>query len=138
MIATNEEGLWLSDPGPFSRHGDKEWEAERAEHFSATKHHNTVTIDGKDQPSKSGKLVSSDNHSISASFLTHTRRVEVNGDVITIEDTMKPQDKKPHTYQQTWHLDPDVRVEGNKMWKGQACIEIQSSDTIILQKAKHS
>ena len=138
MIATNKEGLWLSDPGPFSRHGDKEWEAERAEHFSATKHHNTVAIDGKDQPSKSGKLVSSDSHSITASFLTHTRRVEVNDAVITIEDTMKPQDKKPHTYQQTWHLDPEVRMEGNKLWKGQSCISIQSSDTIVSQKAKHS
>lgn len=138
MIATNQEGLWLSDPGPFSRHGDREWEAERAEHFSATKHHNTVTIDGKNQPPKSGELVSSDNHSIKASFMTHTRSVEVNDDEIIIVDTMNPQDNDTHSYQQTWHLDPDVRVEGNKLWKGQACILVESSHDLNVQQAKHS
>ena len=138
MIATNKEGLWLSDPGPFARQGDKEWEAERAEHFSATKHHNTVTIDGKDQPPKSGKLVYSDSHAITASFLTHTRRVEVNDEEIIIVDTMNPQDNEMHTYQQTWHLDPEVRVEGNKLWKGRSCILVISSHALEIQQAKHS
>lgn len=138
IIATNKEGLWLSDPGPFARHGDKEWEAERSEHFRSTKHHNTITIDGNDQPQDSGTLVSSDQNSITATFLTHTRYVEVKDDEIMIVDTMNPQDNEMHSYQQTWHLDPDVHVEGNKLWKDQACILVESSHQLNIKQAKHS
>lgn len=138
MLATKQEGLWLSDPGPFARHGDKEWESERAEHFRATQHHNTVTVDGKDQLPETGKLIKDHGNTIKASFGIHEREIKVSDTQIDVRDVMHPEDSETHTYRQTWHLDPEVRVEGMKMYKGQQCIQIKSKHTMTSRRAKHS
>jgi len=138
MIATPREGLWLSDPGPFARHGDKKWVAERAEHFRTTRHHNTVTIDDLDQSASSGKLIEASSKSIKASFQTHTRFIQVSKHAVSIKDTLLPIDSKPHSYTQTWHLDPDVRVQGRRLYKGSECLNIYSPHEIKTRRARHS
>ena len=138
MIATPREGLWLSDPGPFARKNDKTWTAERAEHFRTTRHHNTVTIDDLDQPASSGKLIEVSPKSIKASFQTHTRFIQVASHAVSIKDTLVPTDSKSHSYTQTWHLDPDVRVQGRRLYKGNECLNIYSPHEIKTRRARHS
>ncbi len=106
----------LEDPGLYTyERGD------RHDYYWSTRAHNTVVVDGLDQPEGTGvagRTIAADGWSYQSGFhelyegVRHARGVALIGrSLLVVVDRLESQ--TAHEYTQTWHLAPDAVVSGD-------------------------
>jgi uncharacterized heparinase superfamily protein len=117
---------FLVDPGTFAYHTDEHWR----EYFRSTRAHNTVVVDDLDQSVQAGPFlwtkqarttvknwaVTDSGGTLTAAHdgyarigVTHQRNLELRGNAITINDTLKG--SGTHQVMLCFHTAPECRVE---------------------------